>query len=72
MHIDRYSKIVLTVIAAALAVIAVRAFGPEAAVAQGTPGYQVSTGDPDWAYVVGGAGELWACTPTNCQRLELP
>lgn len=72
MLVDRYAKIVLTVIALALAVIAAGQFGPGSAVAQGAPALQVSTGDPDWADVVSDAGDLWACTPTACRRLELP
>ena len=60
--IDRYTRIVLTVIALALvALVGQNLFGPERATAQGAP--CGDAGRPCQVVVVGGPGGAWAGLP---------
>ena len=73
MVLDRYSKVVLTMIALALAIIVFIQFKPTFVVAQetaaGTPAaaagsYQVATPERDYAWVVTPSGYVWFCQST--------
>jgi hypothetical protein len=85
MQFDRYSKAVLTVIAVALAVIAVGQFRPGPVVAQQTPAgessitvgnFQVASPERDFAWVVTPNGFVWFCQApfrgdqSGCQSID--
>ena len=81
MLVDRYSKIALTAIAVALALIAIPRLQPPPVAAQQSSaelaaGYQVASPERDFAWVVSSGGAVWFCqssfrgTESGCEAID--